>query len=160
MIAKFYKMGAGAGRGKQRLVAFDNALLDGGVGNYNLIRLSSILPCSAIRKDGIGLPLGSLLPIAYATYSTDKPNTIISAAVAIGFPKQFDDQHCGVIMEYEGECNSEDALRTVQGMVEEAFNARGWDLYDIQSNAVEAVAGPGEHVSVFAYVAEWSEDHD
>lgn len=34
----------GTGQGPTRQAAFDNALLDAGIGNYNIIRLSSIIP--------------------------------------------------------------------------------------------------------------------
>lgn len=160
MIADFYKISAGIGYGPERLVAFDNALIDSGVGNYNLVRLSSILPCGATPKNEIALPLGSMLPIAYASYSTNKPDTPIAAAVAIGWPKQLDNEHCAVIMEYEGECTTSEVLKIVESMVESAFKARGWELYKIKSKASEASSRAGEWVSVFACVAEWSENND
>lgn len=34
----------GTGEGKTRIAAFDNALWDAGIANYNLIRLSSVIP--------------------------------------------------------------------------------------------------------------------
>lgn len=159
MIADSYKIGHGIGRGAERLVAFDNALLNGGVGNYNLVRLSSILPCEAKLKERIELPLGSLLPIAYAHYSSNVAGKVISAAVAIGFPEAPEGK-CAVIMEYEGECTADYALRRVQGMVEDAFRARGWNLSHMKSDAIEAAPDGSESVSVFAYVAEWRENND
>ena len=35
---------SGTGEGKTRIAAFDNALWDAGIANYNLIRLSSVIP--------------------------------------------------------------------------------------------------------------------
>jgi arginine decarboxylase len=35
---------SGTGQGKTRIAAFDNALWDAGIANYNLIRLSSVIP--------------------------------------------------------------------------------------------------------------------
>lgn len=160
MIAEYYKAGSGKGKGPERLVAFDNALLNAGVGNYNLVRLSSILPLQAKHKDSIDLPLGSLLPIAYASYSTCEPGVKIGAAVAIGFPDVVDNKHCAVIMEYEGECSAGDAASVVLSMVEAAFKARAWNLSHTAVSASEAMSEAGEWVSAFAYVAEWSEDHD
>lgn len=41
---RHYTLVGGSGEGATRLNAFDAALLDAGVGNTNLIKLSSILP--------------------------------------------------------------------------------------------------------------------
>ncbi len=45
---------AGTGRGPTETAAYDAALLDAGVGNYNLVRVSSVLPADASveRRDG------------------------------------------------------------------------------------------------------------
>ena len=76
MIDCKWCIATGVGRDQRPLVAFDKALLNAGVGNYNLVKLSSILPAKAVwcdtrilRKD---VPDGSLLPTAYATISSDK----------------------------------------------------------------------------------------
>lgn len=157
----YHKIGAGTGYGSKRLVAFDDALLESGVGNYNLMRLSSILSVFSKPKENIDLPLGSILPIAYASYTTGKSEgTVISAAVAIGYPEIMDSEHCAVIMEYEGECSLDYAIKTVEGMVKEAFQCRGWNLSHIESKGAEGHSEPDKYVSVFAYVAEWSEDDD
>jgi len=157
MIANRYKIGSGTGKGFERLVSFDNALINGGVANYNLVRLSSILPLAACEAEDIDLPLGSLLPVAYATYSTDKPGVNIASAIAIGFPKEVDSEHCAVIMEYEGECTRSEAVSCVLSMVKDAFSARKWELLLTETSASEAVSEAGEWVSVFSYVAEWEE---
>ena len=41
-------MRSGAGRGSTKLSAFDSALISAGVANFNLIRLSSIIPAEAV----------------------------------------------------------------------------------------------------------------
>lgn len=155
---KRYKISTGIGQSKYRITSFDHALIGAGVGNYNLVRLSSILPLRSERSDNVGLPLGSLLPIAYAV-QTGKEG-VISAAIAIGFPKQCDEAHCGVIMEFEGECSKEEAKRIVENMVREGFEKRGWDLDRIDSVSVQAdcsSCGYDGYTTVFACVAEWEE---
>jgi len=156
---KHYKISSGYGYGKQRITSFDSALLDAGVGNYNLVRLSSILPLESIATDKIGLPYGSLLPIAYAVESTNVPDRMISAAVAIGYPADHpeDEERCAVIMEYEGECSKEKAIETVTAMVCEGFKERGWELGRIEVSAECVIGEEGEWVTAFACVAEWEE---
>lgn len=152
---KRYKISTGVGHGKYRITSFDNALCEAGVGNYNLVRLSSILPIESARTNEINLPLGSLLPIAYAV-QTGHSGTI-SASVAIGFPADFDENHCGVIMEFEGECDEGEARRIVENMVREGFEKRGWKLGHIETASVQADCSSGEYTTVFACVAEWEE---
>lgn len=152
---KRYKISTGIGRGKYRITSFDHALCGAGVGNYNLVRLSSILPIDSERSDTIRLPLGSRLPIAYATQTGNKG--VISAAIAIGYPKLYDDAHCGVIMEFEGECSKGKAKRIVENMVREGFKQRGWELDWIESVSVQADCSEDEYTTVFACVAEWEE---
>lgn len=151
-----YKISSGNGFGEYRITSFDDALLNAGVGNYNLVRLSSILPLGANQEEDIHLPLGSLLPIAYAVESTNIPCRRIAAAVAIGFPAKKDSEHCAVIMEYEGECSKEEAIAVVTKMVEEGFAKRNWELEKIEVKATDVI-GPmdGSWVTAFACVAEW-----
>ena len=156
---KYYKISNGPGYGKQRMTSFDAALLDAGVGNYNLVRLSSILPLDSHPQEEIHLPYGNLLPIAYAVESTNVPGRQISAAVAIGFPELDEsEERCAVIMEYEGECPEETAVSIVTAMVCEGFKERGWRLASI-SVASDTVFGGdnGEWATAFACVAEWEE---
>lgn len=152
---KRYKISTGIGHGKYRITSFDHALCGAGVGNYNLVRLSSILPLNSTKCDKVGLPLGSLLPIAYAVQTGNKG--VISAAVAIGYPKQYDKSHCAVIMEYEGECTEDEAKRIVENMVREGFKQRGWELDLIESASVQADCSDSGYTTVFACVAEWEE---
>ena len=154
---RYYKISSGTGRGEQRITAFDSALLQAGVGNYNLVRLSSILPLDSKRKRKIEKPLGALLPIAYAVESTNVPSRQISSAVAIGFPVENDEKHCAVIMEYEGECSKEKAVEIVTAMVCEGFKERGWELGRIEVSADCVVGEEGKWVTAFACVAEWEE---
>jgi arginine decarboxylase len=93
----------GVGSGATELNAFDRALQQARVGNYNLIRLSSILPPHVKQTDEeITLPHGDFIPIAYGTISirTPPPNNqvFISAGIAVGVP--IDTTKAGLIMEY------------------------------------------------------------
>lgn len=157
-IATEYAMSKGVGVSEKRLPSFDKALLDAGVGNYNLVKLSSILParCHEIRIENIRNRIreGSLLPVAYATISSDRPGEKIASAIAVGFPA--DDSKVGVIMEYSNAgIDGREAERIVREMVEEGFSVRGWKLDKIKSVYAEAEVMEGTTVSTFACIAEW-----
>ena len=154
MIARRYKLGAGKGRSASRLVSFDKALLEAGFGNYNLVRLSSILPAHCVKSDKVDIEEGSLLPVAYSTISSDKAWDTIVSTIGIGFPK--DKEHVGVIMEYSVKNMSEnEAVKTLRKMIEEAFECRGWELDRIEVKSIYGVVGEGETLTTFACVAEW-----
>ena len=124
---------AGAAEGNKKLTAFDKALLAAGIGNLNLIRVSSILPPSCEYVERLEIPAGSLTPAAYGAIVSDKPGDLIAAAVAIGFTAT----DYGTIMEYSGHCSAAEAERQVTEMVHEAFAARGLDLRDIKVVSAE-----------------------
>lgn len=155
MIATKYKIGSGVGKSMNHLVSFDKALISAGVGNYNLVRLSSILPADCELTDKIDLPEGSLLPTAYSTISSNKKGDRLVSTIGVGIP--VDENNVGVIMEYSaiGQ-SSEDALDTLSDMIEEAFDERGWKIQKIIKTCAEAeVITNGENVTTFACIAEW-----
>lgn len=96
--ADFYTMVAGMGRGKTQLTAFDNALQYAKVGDYNLIKVSSILPPKAKESKKIVVEKESILPIAYGSIVSEEIGKEIVAAVGVGIPKN--QGEIGVIMEY------------------------------------------------------------
>ena len=115
---------AGSAEGKNHLNAFDNALLEGKIGNLNLIRVSSILPLGVQFCPSLEIPPGSLVPTAYGYIISDLPGELISAAVGVGFSKD----SFGVIMEYSGKCGKGEAEKAIISMLEEAFATRGMKL--------------------------------
>lgn len=155
MIASKYRIGSGVGVSKSPLVAFDRALIDAGVGNYNLVRLSSILPAGCEEADRIDLKEGSLLPTAYATISSSKKGDSLVSVIGVGIPK--DKNNVGVIMEYSAINQSrEDAFGVLHAMIQEAFDVRGWDLDCIKDvSACTIVEKDGETRTTFACIAEW-----
>ncbi len=129
-----YCLTSGKSESNYKLTAFDGALLNAGVGNVNLIRVSSILPPKAERKDKIILPPGSLVPIAYGSIINENSGETIAASVAVGICKK---ENYGVIMEYSGKCSKKIAEKIVINMVREAFETRNIPLNKIESVAVE-----------------------
>ncbi|MBI2914444.1 MAG: arginine decarboxylase, pyruvoyl-dependent [Firmicutes bacterium] len=128
---------AGAGEGPTPLNAFDSALLDAGIGNYNLVRVSSIVPPGASfveTPSKLAIPLGALVPTAYGSFTSDKPGTVIAAAIAVGLSNGL-----GIIMEHKGESSKNAIERAIEAMVEQAFVLRNADLRELKIRSVEHV---------------------
>lgn len=130
---KKFTLVAGAAEGKSKLNAFDCALLASGIGNLNLLKVSSVLPPGAEFVEKLDIPPGSLTPTAYGSLTSDCPGEVISAAVAVGFSKDT----FGMIMEFSGRCSKAEAEAKVTKMVEEAFEARNLELKKVMAKAVE-----------------------
>lgn len=127
----------GASEGRTRLNAFDNALLNAGVGDTNLMRMSSILPPGARQAEieEIEFPKGGLIPLAYATIDSTTPGRYISSAIAVGIPE--DPSEPGVIMEFEDHSKLDNVEDIVRQMVIDAFEYRKRELKEIRSIGIE-----------------------
>lgn len=124
---------AGSAAGENHLNAFDNALLKAGIGNLNLLKVSSILPPGVQYCPEIKIPPGSLVPTAYGCIISEAPGEIISAAVGVGLsPDTF-----GVIMEFTGKCSRDEAEESIRQMLENAFNAREMKLAGVKIASTE-----------------------
>ena len=64
---------AGTAEGGTPLNAFDNALLAAGIGNVNLIKVSSIVPPDVDIVDLPKIKPGALVPTAYAAMTSTTP---------------------------------------------------------------------------------------
>ena len=126
---------AGTAEGTTPLNAFDNALLAAGIGNINLVRVSSILPPAV---DIVSLPRikpGAIVPTAYAAMTSEVPGEVIAAAV--GWARPMDPAKNGVIMEFHDKATREEAERMIAHMLEEAFRMRSEPIRDMRIFAAE-----------------------
>lgn len=146
-----YMLVKGSSEGRMPLNAFDNALLDAGVGDTNLMRMSSIVPPACEQVDRIELPAGGLIPLAYASYTSKHPGEIISAAIAVGIPE--DDSLPGVIMEHEDALPLDDVEAKVRRMVIDAFDYRKRKLSSVKSIGAERMVE--NCAAVFAGAVLW-----
>ncbi|MGC8602753.1 MAG: pyruvoyl-dependent arginine decarboxylase [Desulfomonilaceae bacterium] len=123
---------AGCGEASRELNAFDAALLDAGVGDTNLIKMSSILPPGVKEIERIPLKKGSFVPLAYGERTSDFPGVQISAAVAVGIPE--DPLEAGLIMEFSHEGDPESCESIARDMVKEGMEViRKRKLLEIKS---------------------------
>jgi len=149
---KFYLV-SGSSDGFTLLNAFDGALLASGVGDTNLVKMSSILPpgCQKMNPRPVQLPQGALVPVAYASLCSDVPGDVISSAVAIGIPK--DENRAGLIMEYSARAEQSIVENQVRKMVEKGMEMRNRAVKEIMSiSATYKVTDIG---AVFAGVVLW-----
>ena len=151
-------MSCGVGVSDKGLPSFDKALLDAGVGNYNLVRLSSILPAKCewidVRDISRNIPEGSLLPTAYSTITSNNVGDTIVSVIGVGIPE--DENNVGVIMEYSVKnISKNDAENTLVSMIEEAFEIRGWALKEIKFASVSVTVEKESNYTTFACIAEW-----
>ncbi len=111
----------GTGEGPTPLAAFDKALLDAGVANYNLIYLSSIIPPnSVIERECYVTPpdeYGHRLYLVMACHRADEPGT--SAWAGIGWTQESTSGK-GLFVELHGSSRSEVELtidQTLNSMI-------------------------------------------
>ena len=126
---------AGHAEGGTSLNAFDNALLAAGIGNINLVKISSILPPDVPVIELPKIKPGALIPTAYAAVTSEVPGEIVAAAVGYALPD--DPAKNGVIMEFHGQASREAAEAQIRAMLEEAFRVRGEPIRELKVFAVE-----------------------
>jgi len=142
---------AASAEGGTKLNAFDNALLKMGIGNVNLVKLSSIIPAYIewINELPKNIPVGMLLPTVYAHIESDEPGSTITAALGVGISEG---NEGGLIYEYSGYCTKEEAEKMVHKMVEEGFKVRGWKLKEFKVAVAEIMVKDRPAAAIAAVV--------
>lgn len=148
-----YYINSGKGISKIRLVAFDAALIDAGIGNYNILKVSSILPIKAKRVDAVTVPQGMPLLTAFSAIDSDTPGIVISSAVGVALPEN--DSQVGVIMEFSGYCSENEARQEIEEMCKEAMAARKSPIKSIQISSNQAVVGDDGYTSLISAISFW-----
>lgn len=137
---------------KSELLSFDTALCSAGIGNYNIVRVSSILPPKAVKKNSVEVLKGSVLYVAYATATIYGAGRIASA-ISVGIPKS--PSEIGVIMEYSAPNDRESVIECSREMVKKSMEFRGIALKDILSVGVEEVQEEQQYLTTFAGIVLW-----
>ena len=153
MYPQFYRISSGKGVSSHELVSFDNALINAGISNYNLLRVSSILPAGCKKCSTISLKPGSPLLVAYGSISSDKSGQLISSAVGIGVPSE--NTNIGIIMEYSGFTDAKYAEQIVKTMIEESMKNHNIELDKIQLSSIECEVPETKFLTVISAVALW-----
>jgi len=118
---------SGTGHGASQLNAFDNALRNAGIGDYNLIKVTSIVPGGATivtpKEYRIELAPGSILPAVYTYRIGASREDRIASCVGVGVPN--DTHKVGVIFEANLIGTESEAQKMVSRMLTEAMECRG-----------------------------------
>ena len=134
------------------ILSFDNALINAKVSDYNILRVSSILPAGCCYQPAISNCKGAVLHMAYAS-CTKKGVGVISSAVAVGIPD--DDYNIGVIMEYSDFEKKEYCINIVENLVKTAMGNRKIYIKEIVSIGCEADLSEDYYATTFAGIAIW-----
>jgi len=116
----------GESEGKTLLSAFDGALVNAGIHNFNLIALSSVIPPkSVIHETGTYTSfdrVGDILYVVISSFSSHKSNALISAG--LGWVQT---QEGGLMIESKGEFSREECEEEIRVGLTEMMEARGWN---------------------------------
>lgn len=144
----------GAGSGATELAAFDSALLACGIGNYNLIRLSSIIPPGTvlhISKKKIATSYGTWGDKLYVVYADAYATTPGKLAWAgIGWVV-FEEDGAGLFVEHYAESEKE-CRRLLEATLSDLCVSRGYRLQDF-AHDYEVIGVKCEDNAVCAVVA-------
>jgi arginine decarboxylase len=118
---------SGRAEGPTKLNAFDNALLDAGIGDVNLIKVSSILPSGTEVVPVPDFCAGDMINCVMAYASSDVEGDLISAAVAVATSEDF-----GCVVENTGiNRDIKDVRDEAESMVRYMMNVRGLKIKEI-----------------------------
>ncbi|HZT06698.1 MAG TPA: arginine decarboxylase, pyruvoyl-dependent [Chloroflexota bacterium] len=141
----------GEAEGDTKLNAFDNALIAAGIGQWNLVKVTSVAPRTAeLVSAPLDIEAGSVVPAVLTSVQSDTPDQLITACVGIGLGAG---SH-GMIMEHSGPGGPEDMEAVVKRMLHESFMRRGLELEEV---IIRSVSHTVEHIgaSVAAVVLWW-----
>jgi arginine decarboxylase len=141
----------GHAEGDTRLNAFDNALIMAGIGQWNLVKVTSVAPPGAkIVYQAIDIEAGSVVPAVLTSTESSQPGQVITACIGIGISPN---SH-GMIMEHSGPGQPEEMEVVVRKMLRESFERRSLDLETV---IVRSISHTVERVgaSVAAVVLWW-----
>lgn len=118
---------SGKAEGPTKLNAFDNALTDAGIGDVNLIKVSSMLAGNAQIEKLPKLKPGAMVNCVLSEITSDTPGDKITAVVAVAIGEKL-----GCVVETTGINKSEDELiGKAKFMVEYMMEKRNVEIKDL-----------------------------
>ncbi len=122
----------GEGKGTTAVSAYDAALCQAGISDFNLIFLSSIIPPGAVLKEVgkfKGEGIGKVLPVVIAQ-SSGRGHQV----AGLGWVQS---PQGGLLMEAAGR-RKEDVIRSINQGLKDMMERRSWDFSDISFRIQEA----------------------
>lgn len=118
---------SGNDEGPTKLNAFDNALADAGIGDVNLIKVSSMLAGNAEVSELPKLKAGAMVNCVLSEITSDNPGDEITAVIAVAIGEEL-----GCVVETTGiNKNSNDLIDEAKMMVEYMMQKRGAEITDL-----------------------------
>lgn len=118
---------SGQDEGPTKLNAFDNALTDAGIGDVNLIKVSSMLAKNTEINELPKLKAGAMVNCVLSEITSDNPGDEITAVIAVAIGDEL-----GCVVETTGiNENPEDLTNEARKMVEYMMEKRGVKTKDL-----------------------------
>lgn len=142
---------SGKSEGPTELNAFDNALMDAGIGDVNLIKVSSMLGANTEIIDLPKLKAGSMVNCVLSTINSKNKGDTITACIAIAIG-----DNLGCVVENSGinisnEENRKDALEMVKYMMHKRNEKINQMIIEDSTHTVENI---GSVVASVVYINE------
>lgn len=118
---------SGKDEGPSKLNAFDNALTNAGIGDVNLIKVSSMLAGNAEINELPKLKAGAMVNCVLSEITSDNPGDKITAVVAVAIGEEL-----GCVVETTGvNENPNDLIEKAKMMVNYMMEKRDVELKDL-----------------------------
>lgn len=118
---------SGKNEGPTKLNAFDNALTDAGIGDVNLIKVSSMLAGNADVQKLPKLKAGAMVNCVLSEITSDNPGDEISAIIAVAIGEEL-----GCVVETTGINKPKDELiNKAEMMVNYMMEKRGVEIKEL-----------------------------
>ena len=118
---------SGKDEGATKLNAFDNALSDAGIGDVNLIKVSSMLSGNAEICDLPKLKPGAMVNCVLSRITSDNPGDVITAVVAVAIGEEL-----GCVVETSGtNKDPNDIIKEAEEMVKYMMKKRKVEIKDL-----------------------------
>ena len=118
---------SGSDEGPTKLNAFDNALTDAGIGDVNLIKVSSMLAGNAEISELPKLKAGAMVNCVLSEVTSDVPGDKITAVIAVAIGTEL-----GCVVETTGKNKeADDLIEEAKMMVEYMMEKRGVEIKDL-----------------------------
>ena len=118
---------SGSDEGPTKLNAFDNALTDAGIGDVNLIKVSSMLAGNAEISELPKLKAGAMVNCVLSEVTSDIPGDKITAVIAVAIGTEL-----GCVVETTGtNKEADDLIEEAKMMVKYMMKKRGVEINDL-----------------------------
>jgi arginine decarboxylase len=139
----------GRAEGPSKLNSFDNALLSAGIGDVNLIKVSSILPSSTKIVELPDLEKGSMVNCVLSSIYSENRGEVIHAAIAVAMCEDM-----GCVVEHSGVGKDPDKIKTeAENMAKYMMDIRGLKIQKTISKVItHEVKEKGSAIAALIYL--------